>query len=71
MPMALADRMNTLLFNGTMSTTTHARIIAAVTAVTASNPITDAQRLNRVKTAVFFSIDLPRISTVQRSRIES
>jgi uncharacterized protein (DUF1800 family) len=58
-PAALADRMNALLFGGTMSATTHARIVTAVTAVTASNPITDAQRLNRAKTAVFFSMVSP------------
>jgi hypothetical protein len=62
-PAALADRMNLLLFNGTMTGTTHARIVAAVNAVNASNPITDAQRLNRAKTAVFFSMVSPEYLT--------
>lgn len=58
-PQALVDRMNLLLFNGQMTATTSARLLAAINGVTASNPITDTQRLNRAKTAVFFSMISP------------
>lgn len=60
-PTALVDRMNTLLFYGQMTPTLQARINAAISAVaipaaTGSNQAAiDAARLNRAKTAVFFS----------------
>lgn len=60
-PTALVDRMNMLLFYGQMTPTLQARINAAISAVaipaaTGSNQAAiDAARLNRAKTAVFFS----------------
>jgi uncharacterized protein (DUF1800 family) len=62
-PQALVDRMNLLLFYGTMSPTLQARLLTAINGVTASNPITDTQRLNRAKTAVFFSMISPEYLT--------
>jgi len=70
-PGALVDRMNTLLFYGQMTPTLQARINAAISAVaipaaTGSNQAAiDAARLNRAKTAVFFSIISPEF-LVQR-----
>jgi uncharacterized protein (DUF1800 family) len=64
-PAALVERMNTLLFYGQMSTTLRDRIIAGVTAVTipaatGSNQATiDTAKLNRAKTAIFFSMISP------------
>ena len=63
--------MNTLLFYGQMTPTLQARINAAISAVaipaaTGSNQAAiDAARLNRAKTAVFFSIISPEF-LVQR-----
>jgi uncharacterized protein (DUF1800 family) len=62
-PQALVDRMNLLLFYGTMSPTLQSRMVTAINGVTASSPITDAQRLNRAKTAVFFSMISPEYLT--------
>jgi uncharacterized protein (DUF1800 family) len=64
-PTALVDRMNTLLFYGQMTPTLQARLNAAVTAVaipvaTGTNQgAIDTARLNRAKTAVFFSMISP------------
>src|SRR6185503_6409173 len=64
-PQALVDRMNLLLFYGQMSSTLQARVVAGVSAVTipASNGTNQAQidtaRLNRAKTAIFFSMISP------------
>jgi uncharacterized protein (DUF1800 family) len=62
-PQALVERMNLLLFYGTMTPTMQARLLAAINGVAASNPITDTQRLNRAKTAVFFSMISPEYLT--------
>ncbi len=64
-PQALVDRMNLLLFYGQMSSTLQARVVAGVSAVTipASNGTNqaaiDTARLNRAKTAIFFSMISP------------
>ncbi len=64
-PATLTERMNTLLFYGQMNATVRARIEAAIAAVaiptaTGSNQAAiDTARLNRAKTAVFFSIISP------------
>lgn len=64
-PAALTDRMNLLLFYGQMTAATRAKIEAAISAVTipASNGTNqaaiDTARLNRAKTAVFFSMISP------------
>lgn len=64
-PTALVDRMNLLLFYGQMTSTLQTRLNAAITAVaipaaTGSNQAAiDTARLNRAKTAVFFSIISP------------
>ena len=64
-PASLTDRMNLLLFYGQMTATTRTRIEAAIAAVpipapTGSNQAAiDAARLNRAKTAVFFSMISP------------
>jgi uncharacterized protein (DUF1800 family) len=70
-PGALVDRMNTLLFYGQMTPTLQARINAAISAVAipaatgANQAAIDTARLNRAKTAVFFSIISPEF-LVQR-----
>lgn len=64
-PSALAERMNLILFYGQMTATTRTRIEAAINAVaiptaTGTNQAAiDAARLNRAKTAVFFSMISP------------
>jgi len=64
-PTALVERMNLLLFSGQMSQTLQTRLTAAITAVaipaaTGSNQAAiDTARLNRAKTAVFFSMVSP------------
>ena len=64
-PAALVERMNTLLFYGQMTPGLQARLNAAITAVaipaaTGSNQAAiDTARLNRAKTAVFFSMISP------------
>lgn len=64
-PTALVDRMNTLLFYGQMTSTLQTRLNAAISAVavpaaTGSNQTAiDTARLNRAKTAVFFSMISP------------
>jgi len=62
-PISLVNRMNTLLFYGQMSPTLQGRVLAAITAVaipaTGTQAQIDAARLNRVKTAVFFSMIAP------------
>jgi uncharacterized protein (DUF1800 family) len=64
-PQGLVDRMNRLLFYGQMSATMQSRVLAginaiAVPAATGSNQAQiDAARLNRVKTAIFFSMISP------------
>jgi hypothetical protein len=64
-PQGLVDRMNRLLFYGQMSPTLQSRILAGVNAIVipASNGSNQDQinnaRLNRVKTAVFFSMISP------------
>ena len=66
---ALVDRMNSLLFYGQMSATLQGRVLAGVNAIAvpASNGSNQAQidtaRLNRVKTAVFFSMVSPEYLT--------
>jgi uncharacterized protein (DUF1800 family) len=61
----LVDRMNLLLFYGGMSATLQARVKAgidaiAIPAATGSNQTTiDRAKLNRVKTAIFFSMVSP------------
>lgn len=66
---ALVDRMNSLLFYGQMSATLQGRVLAGVNAITvpASNgsnqAAIDTARLNRVKTAVFFSMVSPEYLT--------
>lgn len=70
-PTALVDRMNLLLFYGQMTPTLQTRLNAAITAVaiptsTGSNQAAiDTARLNRAKTAVFFSMISPEF-LVQR-----
>jgi len=70
-PRSLVDRMNTLLFYGQMTPTLQTRVNAAISAVaipaaTGSNQAAiDTARLNRAKTAVFFSIISPEF-LVQR-----
>jgi uncharacterized protein (DUF1800 family) len=62
---ALVDRMNRLLFYGQMSSTLQSRVLAGVNAISipASNGSNqqqiDSARLNRVKTAIFFSMISP------------
>jgi uncharacterized protein (DUF1800 family) len=64
-PQGLVDRMNRLLFYGQMSSTMQTRVLAGINAITipASNGSNQAQidsaKLNRVKTAVFFSMISP------------
>jgi uncharacterized protein (DUF1800 family) len=64
-PQALVDRMNLLLFYGQMSSTLQSRVMAGINAIaipaaTGSNQAAiDTARLNRVKTAVFFSMISP------------
>jgi len=64
-PAALVERMNTLLFAGQMTPTLQTRLTAAITAVaipaaTGTNQAAiDTARLNRAKTAVFFSMISP------------
>ncbi len=64
-PASLTDRMNLLLFYGQMTATTRTRIETAIAAVpipaaTGSNQAAiDTARLNRAKTAVFFSMISP------------
>jgi uncharacterized protein (DUF1800 family) len=64
-PQALVDRMNALLFYGQMSATLQSRVFAGINAITvpAANGSNQAQidtaRLNRVKTAIFFSMISP------------
>jgi uncharacterized protein (DUF1800 family) len=64
-PTALIDRMNLLLFHGAITDTTRTRLNAAVTAITipaatGTNQATiDTAKLNRVKTAIFFSLISP------------
>jgi uncharacterized protein (DUF1800 family) len=64
-PQALVDRMNRLLFYGQMSPTMQSRVLAGVNAIgiPASNGTNqqqiDTAKLNRVKTAVFFSMISP------------
>ena len=64
-PQGLVDRMNRLLFYGQMSATMQTRVLAGINAITVpasngSNQATiDAAKLNRVKTAVFFSMISP------------
>jgi len=68
-PAALVDRMNTLLFYGQMTPTLQTRLNAAITAVaipaaTGSNQAAiDTAKLNRAKTAVFFSMISPEYLT--------
>ena len=60
---SLVARMNTLLFNGRLSSGLQAQLTAAVNAITVPATGTAAQidtaRLNRVKTAVFLSLVSP------------
>jgi len=62
---ALVDRMNTLLFYGQMSPTLQSRVLAAISAINVPAPNggnqaqIDTARLNRAKTAVFFSMISP------------
>ncbi len=62
---ALVDRMNALLFYGQMTTTTQTRILAAINAITipvasgTNQAAIDTAKLNRAKTAVFFSLISP------------
>jgi uncharacterized protein (DUF1800 family) len=64
-PQALVDRMNALLFYGQMSATMQARLNTAISAVSIPAPngtnqaAIDTARLNRAKTAVFFSMISP------------
>ncbi len=64
-PQALVDRVNLLLLCGQMSPTLQQRIVAGVSAInvpasTGSNQATiDVARLNRVKTAIFFTMISP------------
>lgn len=65
---SLLDRLNLLLFSGTMSTTLNGRINTAVTGVaipggTATQAQIDAAKLNRVKLAVFLSMASPEYLT--------
>jgi len=68
-PQALVDRMNLLLFYGQMSPTLQSRLVAAISAVaipaaTGTNQAAiDTARLNRAKTAVFFSMISPEYLT--------
>jgi uncharacterized protein (DUF1800 family) len=50
---ALADKLNSLMLHGTMTSDMKTDIVTAVTAVTLSNPPTDAQKRKRVRTAVY------------------
>jgi uncharacterized protein (DUF1800 family) len=62
---ALIDRMNRLLFYGQMSSTLQSRVLAGVNAINipASNGSNqeqiDSAKMNRVKTAIFFSMISP------------
>jgi hypothetical protein len=62
---ALVDRMNSLLFYGQMSATLQGRVLAGINAITVPAPNgsnqaqIDTARLNRAKTAVFFSMISP------------
>lgn len=66
-PSGLVDRMNLLLFSGQMSDALKTRINAAVTAVAiptlnaqgTNQAAIDTAKLNRVKTAIFFSLISP------------
>jgi len=64
-PAALVDRMNTLLFYGQMTPTLQTRLNAAISAVaiptatTTNQAAIDTARLNRARTAVFFSLISP------------
>jgi uncharacterized protein (DUF1800 family) len=62
-PSALVDRMNALLFYGQMSATQQSRLLAAINGVAIPTGGTQTQldtaRLNRAKTAVFFSMISP------------
>jgi uncharacterized protein (DUF1800 family) len=52
-PSALADELNQGMLHGTMTAEMKSSIVTAVTAVTLSNPPTDAQKRKRVRTAVY------------------
>ena len=64
-PQSLVDRMNSLLFYGQMTPTLQGRLVAAIGAVNiptangSNQAQIDTARLNRVKTAVFFSMISP------------
>ena len=64
-PATLTERMNLLLFYGQMTPATRAKIEAAISAVPipasngANQAAIDTARLNRAKTAVFFSMISP------------
>lgn len=64
-PATLTERMNALLFYGQMNATVRARIDAAIAAVAIPTPngsnqaAIDTAKLNRAKTAVFFSFISP------------
>jgi hypothetical protein len=64
-PQALVDRVNLLLLYGQMSTTLQQRVVAGVTAITiptstgSNQTAIGAARLNRVKTAIFFTMISP------------
>lgn len=62
-PSALVERMNNLLFYGQMTAALQTRLLAAVNAVaipaSGTQAQIDAARLNRAKTAVFFSMISP------------
>jgi uncharacterized protein (DUF1800 family) len=61
----LVDRMNSLLFYGQMTATLQSRVLAGINAIAVPAPTgsnqaqIDAARLNRVKTAIFFSMISP------------
>ena len=62
---SLVDRMNSLLFYGQMPSTLQGRVLAAINAITVPAPNgsnqaqIDTARLNRAKTAIFFSMISP------------